>query len=360
MKMHNFCAGPSILPKVVTEQLARSVVDHEGMGLSLLELSHRSDTFVKIISEAKSLLLELMGLDAEEYETLYLTGGASTQFYQVPFNLLNEGQTAAYLDTGRWSAKAIKEAKHFGNVAIVGSAANSGYDHIPKADFSRLEEPPAYLHITTNNTVSGSQIHEQISAPCPIVADMSSDILSKPMGDLSGHGLIYAGAQKNIGPAGTTIVIVKKSLLGKVDRAIPTMIDYRTHVKNLMFNTPPVISIYGCLLTLRWVKEQGLEQIQKNNAAKAALLYEEIDRNPLFRALVKEGSRSLMNVTFDLVEGYADRSESFLQLAAEAGCMALAGHRSVGGFRASLYNALPLESVAALVEVMQAFTAKHG
>ncbi len=356
MKKHNFNAGPAILPKEVMEQAAQGVLDLDGSGLSILEISHRSTAFEAIIGEAEQLVRELVGL-SDDYAVLFLSGGASTQFFMVPMNLLNENETAAYLDTGSWANKAIKEAKNFGKVEVLASSKADNYIYIPKT-FS-VPANAKYLHFTSNNTIYGTQYHWTPEAQVPLVCDMSSDMLSRPI-DISRYGLIYAGAQKNLGPAGVTLVIVKKDMLGKVTRTLPAMLDYRTHIEGgSLYNTPPVFPIYVTMLTLRWLKALGgLTAIAKHNEAKAKLLYDEIDANPLFEGTAAKEDRSLMNVTF--VAKNSDHETPFLQACKAAGCEGLKGHRSVGGFRASIYNAMPLESVQVLVDVMRDFAQKNG
>ena len=352
MKKHNFFAGPAILPAPVLEQAAAAVTDFAGMGLSILEISHRSKEFVAVLDEAESLVRELLSV-GDDYAVLFLTGGASSEFYLTAMNLLNEDETAGYIDTGAWSAKAIKEAKRFGGVDVLASSKDTNYNYIPQD----VEVPAGlkYVHLTSNNTIFGTQFHYWPETDAPLVADMSSDIFSRRL-PLEKFGVIYAGAQKNMGPAGVTLVIVKKDLLGKVKRELPTMLDYRTHIeKGSSFNTPPVYPIYVSMLTLRWVKEQGgVEAMEKHNAEKAQLLYDEIDRNPKFEATVKDpASRSLMNVCF--LPTNPEDLEPFVAAAAAAGCVGIKGHRSVGGFRASIYNSMPKSSVEALVEVMRSF-----
>ncbi|MTB51265.1 3-phosphoserine/phosphohydroxythreonine transaminase [Lewinella sp. W8] len=352
MKKHNFSAGPAILPASVIQEAAAGVANLNGSGLSVLEISHRSADFVKILDEAESLVRELLGV-GDDYAVLFLTGGASSQFYLSAMNLLAEDQTAGYIDTGAWSAKAIKEARNFGNVEILASSKDSNYTYIPQD--VNIPNGLRYVHLTSNNTIFGTQFREFPDTDAPLISDMSSDIFSRRI-PLEKFGLIYAGAQKNMGPAGVTLVIVRKDLLGQVNRTLPTMLDYRTHIaKKSSFNTPPVFPIYVSMLTLRWVKAQGgLEAMEKHNAEKAQLLYDEIDRNPKFRGTVTDpASRSLMNVTF-VPTDEADL-EPFLAAAAAAGCEGVKGHRSVGGFRASIYNSMPKESVQALVDVMKAF-----
>lgn len=355
MKKINFCAGPGIMPQSVLEKAAQAALDFNGMGLSLLEISHRSRPFKDVLEGAQTLVKQLYGLD-DAYEVLFLGGGASMQFCMVPYNLLPEKGTAAYVKTGVWADKASREARLFGEVAIVGSSEDRQYAYIPKYTAS---EAHAYLHITTNNTIYGTQLHDlPYDAPCPVVADMSSDIFSRPI-RADQFGLIYAGAQKNMGPAGTTLVIVRKDLLGKTGRKIPSMLDYSVHIANgSMFNTPPVFAIYCCYLTLQWIAERGLERIESDNCQKAALLYTEIDRNALFSGNVDTAARSLMNATFRT--NIAEHHDLFRQFAAEAGCVALEGHRSVGGFRASLYNAMDLAGVSVLVDAMREFELKYG
>ncbi len=356
MKKINFSAGPSILPQVVFEQLSEAVLNYNNMGVSILEISHRSKAFDDIIERAFALVRELYSL-TDDYEVLFLTGGASMQFCQVPYNLLPENELAAYLDTGKWSIKAIQEAKLFGKTQVVATSKDKNYTYVPKN--YELDPKSIYFHITTNNTIYGTQIHDIPDVHCPLIADMSSDIFSKPLENLSKYGIIYAGAQKNTGPAGTTLVIIRKDMLGKVKRAIPTMLNYQTHIdKRSLFNTPPVYAIYGCLLTLEWAKAQGLKTLEQRNQEKASTLYKEIDRNGLFEGVVAEADRSIMNVTF--VGKNTDLDDKFLAMTETANCVAIKGHRSVGGFRASLYNAMDLAGVQTLVEVMQEFERKFG
>lgn len=352
MKKHNFYAGPAILPASVLQEAAANVADLNGSGLSILEISHRSKEFISVLDEAEALVRELLGV-SEDYAVLFLTGGASSQFYLTAMNLLGTDDTAAYIDTGAWSTKAIKEAKLFGGVEVVASSKDQNYNYIPKQ--VDLSGDYRYVHLTSNNTIFGTQFQEFPETDAPLVADMSSDIFSRRL-PMERFGLIYAGAQKNIGPAGVTLVIVRKDLLGKVERQIPTMLDYRTHIaKGSSFNTPPVFPIYVSMLTFRWIKAQGgLEAMEKHNAEKAKILYDEIERNPKFRCTVNDpADRSLMNVTF-VPTDEAD-TEPFLAACEAAGCIGVKGHRSVGGFRASIYNSMPKESVQALVDVMKAF-----
>ncbi|HIG90104.1 MAG: 3-phosphoserine/phosphohydroxythreonine transaminase [Flavobacteriaceae bacterium] len=347
MKKHNFCAGPSILPKEVIIQAAESVLDINESGLSLLEISHRSKAFVDIMEEARSLVLELTKLNGKDYSVLFLQGGASTQFSMVPYNILSK--KAAYLDTGSWSSKAIKEAKLFGEITEIASSKDSNYNYIPKN--YTISEDCDYFHCTSNNTIYGTQIKEFQSSIIPIVCDMSSDIFSRQL-DFSKFDLIYAGAQKNLGPAGVTIVIIKNSVLGNTSRNIPSMMDYQTHInKSSLYNTPPVFSVYVSLLNMRWLKSSGgIKKLEEINNKKATILYSEIDINPFFKGHVKEEDRSAMNVTFNLVND--DFKETFDSMLKDAGIIGINGHRSVGGYRASMYNAMPIESVKTLVEVM--------
>ena len=327
-----------------------------GTGLSLLEVSHRGKEFVAVNDEARALVKELLHVP-ETHEVVFLGGGASLQFCMVPYNLLKK--KASYLDTGTWASKAIKEAKFFGEVDLVASSKDKNYTYIPKN--YTLAPDTEYFHITTNNTIYGTEIHDIPQVNVPLVADMSSDIFSRPV-DVSKYDVIYAGAQKNLAPAGVTIIIVRKDALGKVERPIPTMLNYQTHIdKDSMFNTPPVLPIFAALQTLKWYKEQGgVKVLQKKNQEKAAVLYDEIDRNKLFRGTAVPEDRSLMNVCFVMNDEYKELESSFAEFAAAAGMVGIKGHRSVGGFRASLYNAMPLESVKALVETMKEFEKKKG
>ncbi len=351
---HNFTAGPAILPTTVIEKAVQAIQNFNGSGLSLLEVSHRGDDFDAVIEEARKTALELYGL-GDEYEALFMTGGASTQFALVPYNFLNA--KAAYLDTGTWANKALKEAKFFGQVDVVASSKDSNYSYIPKG--YNVPADADYFHITTNNTIFGTQIHHMPEVSVPLVADMSSDIYSREI-DASKFHLIYAGAQKNLGPSGVTLVLIRKSWLEQVKRAIPTMFAYKTFVDNLsLYNTPPVFPIYVAMENLRWIKEQGgLKAVEKHNQEKAQLLYKAIDELPLFKGVAAIEDRSLMNITFTLSN--PDLDKAFLAEAEAAGCVGLAGHRSVGGFRASTYNALATESVQVLVDVMTQFSKKHG
>lgn len=351
MKKHNFSAGPAILPRIVIEQAAEAVLNFNNDGLSLLEISHRSPGFTDVLNEAVSLVKELLNI-SDDYAVLFLTGGASTQFFMTALNLLGNKETGLYVDTGTWSTKAIKEAKLYGNIEVIASSKDKNYSYIPKG--YEIPENGKYLHLTSNNTIFGTQIHEYPKTDIPFVCDMSSDIFSRPI-DINKFDLIYAGAQKNMGPAGTTLVIVKKDILGKVERTIPTILNYETHIsKNSSFNTPPVFPIYVSMLTMRWIKEQGgVAKMNDKNIEKAGLLYDEINNNPLFFSPIEKEDHSLMNVTFLLKD--KTKEEAFLAAATEAGCVGIKGHRSVGGFRASIYNSMPKESVQALVDVMKSF-----
>ena len=356
MKKFNFGAGPSILPQEVIRATAEACLNFDDMDLSLMEISHRSANFQAVIDEARALIAELLQLP-EDYSVIFLGGGASTQFCYVPYNLLE--RKAAYLNTGTWAKNALKEAKLFGEVIEVASSADANYTYLPKG--FTVPADVDYFHITTNNTIYGTEWHEDLDVPVPLVADMSSDIFSRVI-DPKKYALIYAGAQKNLSMAGVTIVIVRNDVLGKVSRPLPTIIDYRTHIdKGSMFNTPPVVPIYTCLQTLRWIKAQGgVPEMERRARARAELLYGEIDRNPLFRGTVTDlADRSFMNVCFVMAEGYEALEAEFLAFATARGMHGLKGHRSVGGFRASIYNAMPLEGVQALVETMQAFEAQH-
>lgn len=350
-KVHNFSAGPSILPRVAIENTAKAVLELNEIGMSILEISHRSKDFEAVLNEAVALFKELLGIP-EGYHVLFLGGGASMQFCMVPYNLL--GKKAAYMETGVWAKKAIKEAKLFGEVDVIASSADRNFCYYPKN--YTIPADADYLHITTNNTIYGTEIREDISSPIPLVADMSSDIFSRPV-DVSKYALIYGGAQKNLGPAGATFVIVKEDVLGKIDRKIPTMLDYRTHIaEGSMFNTPPVLPIYTIMETLRWIKGLGgVKAIEAMNIKKAQLLYDAMDNSKIFVGTVDKDSRSLMNICFVMREGYQNLEEEFMNFAKKAGMSGIKGHRSVGGFRASTYNALPIESVQALVDCMQEF-----
>lgn len=349
MKKHNFSAGPSILPQEVFQKAAEAILDFNGMGLSLLEISHRSKEFVAVMDEARAIVKRLMNL-GDDYEVLYLQGGASLQFLMVPMNLLTENGKAAYLDTGTWAAGAIKEAKKIGNVDVVASSKDANYSFIPK-DYTVGSEYD-YFHCTSNNTIFGTQIKEFPHVDTLMACDMSSDIFSRQL-DFSKFDLIYAGAQKNMGPAGTTLVVVKKDILGKTGRNIPTYLDYAVHIaKESMANTPPVFAVYASYLTLKHLEDNGgIAAAEQKNNAKAKLLYDEIDRNPNFQGVAAVEDRSFMNVTFTLTD--ESKKEAFDNAWKAAGISGLNGHRSVGGYRASIYNAMPTESVQVLVDVMK-------
>ena len=349
MKKHNFSAGPSILAPEVFQKASQALLDFEGTGLSVIEVSHRSPEFVRVIERARALALEIAGLD-DSYTTLFLQGGASMQFLMVPYNLLET--KAAYIDTGTWANKAQKEAALFGNTEVIASSKADGYKYIPKN--VTVPTDANYLHITTNNTIYGTEFHSLPQTDIPLVADMSSDIFSRPL-DYKQFSLIYAGSQKNLGASGSTLVIVKKDILGKVSRKLPSMMDYQLHIKNdSMFNTPSTFAVYVNLLVLEWIQAQGgLQALGKRNQAKADLLYGEIDRNPLVVGYVNKEDRSLMNVVFNLTD--ESTKERFDALCKEANISGIKGHRSVGGYRASIYNALPLESVQVLVDVLKEF-----
>ncbi len=355
MKKHNFYAGPSILPEYTVKKTAEAVLDFAGTGLSVMEVSHRSKEFVAVMDQAQALFKELLDIPSG-YEVLFLGGGASMQFCMVPYNLMNK--KSAYLNTGVWASKAVKEARFFGEVVEVASSKDANFNYIPKN-----YEVPAdadYFHITTNNTIYGTEIKKDLDVKIPLVADMSSDIFSRPV-DVSKYALIYGGAQKNLAPAGVAFVVVKTDGLGKVERAIPTMLNYQIHVsKGSMFNTPPVLPVFAALKTLEWLREQGgVTAMQKRNQEKAGWLYDEIDRNRLFKATVEDPEdRSFMNICFVMEGEYIDLEKEFLDFATQKGMIGIKGHRDVGGFRASTYNALAPESVKALVETMKEFERK--
>ena len=354
MKKHNFSAGPSILPREVIENTAQAVLDFNG--LSILEISHRSKDFQAVIDEAVALFKELLNIP-EGYSVLFVGGGASMQFCMVPYNFLEK--KAAYLNTGVWSKKAIKEAKAFGEVVEVASSAETTFNYIPK-DYT-IPEDADYFHVTSNNTIYGTEIRKDLDSPVPMIADMSSDIFSRPV-DVSKYICIYGGAQKNLAPAGVTFVIVKDEALGKVSRYIPTMLNYQTHIDGgSMFNTPPVVPIYAALQTLRWIKaEGGVAEMERRAIERAEMLYNEIDRNKMFVGTVTDKEdRSRMNICFVMAPEYKDLEADFMKFATERGMVGIKGHRSVGGFRASCYNAMPLESVQALVDCMQEFEKLH-
>ena len=356
MKKYNFNAGPSKLPKEVMEAVSAACIDFEGSGLSLMEMSHRAKNFQPVVDEAVALFKELLHIP-EGYSVLFLGGGASLEFCMVPYNFLEK--KAAYLNTGVWAKKAMAEAKNFGETIEVASSADKTFNYIPKG--WEIPADADYFHITTNNTIYGTEIKEDIDSPVPLIADMSSDIFSRPL-DVSKYSMIYGGAQKNLSMAGVTFVIVKDEALGKVTRTIPTMLDYRTHIKGgSMFNTPPTVPIYCALQTLKWIKANGgVEEMERRAIAKAEALYGEIDRNKLFRATVEnKEDRSRMNICFVMNDGYKELEAEFLQFATERGMVGIKGHRSVGGFRASTYNAVTIEDVQALIACMQEFEANH-
>ena len=359
MKKHNFNAGPCVLPKQAIESAIEAIRDFDNTGIGILEISHRTPGWERVMAETEQLWRDLLNIP-DDYAVLFLGGGASTQFFEVPANLMKK--KASYLQTGVWAKKAAKEAKFYGEVEIVASSEDKNYTYIPKG--YKIPTDADYFHITTNNTIYGTEIHEDIDSPVTLVADMSSDIMSRPV-DVKKYGLIYGGAQKNVGPAGVTFVIVRKDLLGQTGRNLQTMVDYRTHIgdeprNNSMFNTPPVFPIFVMHETLKWVKELGgVEEMYKRNKKKAELLYNEIDRNSLFVGTAVKEDRSLMNVCFVMAPGHEALESEFMAFAKEKGMVGIKGHRSVGGFRASIYNACPLESVEALVACMQEFEKMH-
>nr|NQU93842.1 3-phosphoserine/phosphohydroxythreonine transaminase [Bacteroidota bacterium] len=352
MKKHNFYAGPSILPQFTIDETIKAIQDFAGTGLSIMEISHRSKPFVAVMDEAQAMFKELLNIP-EGYSVIFVGGGASTQFAMVPYNLMKT--KAAYLNTGAWASKALKEAKLFGEVVEVASSKDKTFNFIPKGYV--IPEDADYFHITTNNTIYGTEIHEDYDIDIPLVADMSSDIFSRPV-DVSKYAIIYGGAQKNLAPSGVTFVIIRNDILGKVERQIPTMLNYQTHIdKESMFNTPPVVPVFAAVQTLKWLKGKGgVAEMYKINKHKAGLLYDEIDRNPMFKGTVPDKEdRSLMNICFVMNDGFEDKEKDFMEFATSKGMVGIKGHRSVGGFRASTYNALPVESVQALVDAMQEF-----
>lgn len=355
MKIYNFCAGPAMLPREVVEEAAAAILDFKGSGLSVLETSHRSEEFAPVITEAVELFKELLDIP-RGYSVVFMGGGASMQFCMVPYNFLE--RKAAYLDTGTWAAKAIHEARNFGEVVVVASSKDDGYNHIPK-DFY-IPADVDYFHITTNNTIYGTEIRRDLDSPVPLVADMSSDIFTRQV-DVSRYACIYGGAQKNLAPAGVAFAIVREDALGRVSRIIPTMLDYRTHVKNgSMFNTPPVFPLYAALCNLRWLKAQGgVCEMERRAHERAAILYDEIDRNRMFRGTAVIEDRSLMNVDFVMADEYRELEEDFLYYAKAHGLVAIKGHRTVGGFRASCYNAMPVEGARALARCMREYERIH-
>ncbi len=355
MKIHNYSAGPCIVPQEVFDKSAQAILNFNNSNLSILEISHRSKDFVAVMDEARELVLDLLDLKEKGYQALFLHGGASLEFLMVPYNLMKENGKAAYLDSGTWASGAIKEAKHFGETIVVASSKEQNYNHIPKNFL--IPNDASYFHCTSNNTIFGTQIKSFPKTDIPVVCDMSSDIFSRVL-DFSRFDLIYAGAQKNMGPAGATLVVIKEEILAKTGRYIPSMLDYEKHIKaESMYNTPPVFAVYASLLTLQWLKNLGgIAAIEKINNAKAALLYAEIDRNSLFKGTANIEDRSNMNATFVLND--ENHTTTFDAMWKAAGISGLTGHRSVGGYRASMYNALPLESVQVLVDVMKALEVK--
>lgn len=357
MKKYNFNAGPSMLPREVIENTAKQLLDFNGSGLSLMEISHRAKDFQPVVDECVALFKELLDIPAG-YSVIFLGGGASLQFMQIPANFLVK--KAAYVNSGVWAKKAMKEAKLFGEVVEVASSADGGYTSYPKGFEANVPADADYLHVCTNNTIYGTECRKDFDVKVPLIADMSSDIMSRPV-DVAKYNAIYAGAQKNLAMAGVTVIIVKDDALGKAPRELPTMLDYRTHVeKGSMFNTPPVVPIYSMLENLRWLKKNGgVEAADKRAHERAAALYAEIDCNKLFKGTVEEASRSVMNLCFVMNEDYAELEKPFLDFATERGIVGIKGHRSVGGFRASCYNAQTMEGVNALIQAMKDFEAKH-
>lgn len=352
---HNFCAGPAVLPQEVIEKSAQAVYDFAGSGISILSISHRSKEFQPVVDEAVALVKEILDIP-EGYSVLFLAGGASMEFCRVPYNFLNT--KAAYLNTGVWAKKALKEAKAFGEVIEVASSADKNYTYIPKG--YTVPTDVDYFHYTTNNTIYGTEIRKDLDSPVPLISDMSSDIFSRPI-DVSKYNCIYGGAQKNLAPSGMAFVIVKNDALGKVNRQIPTIMNFQTHIDDgSMFNTPPTFTIYSALMSLRWLKAQGGVAEMANRAkTRADMLYSEIDRNRLFVGTAVEENRSYMNICWVMKEEYKELEDEFMKFAQGQGMVGIKGHRSVGGFRASCYNALPMESVKALIDCMQEFEAKH-
>ncbi len=351
MKKHNFNAGPSVLPEVVLENAAKAIIDLNGSGLSLLSISHRTPDFENVLNEAQALLRELLNIP-DNYKIIFVGGGASTQFFQIPANFLKN--KAGYINTGVWAKKATKEAKHYGEVVTLASSDDKNFTYIPKG--YEIPTDLDYLHITSNNTIYGTAYHTDIDSPVPLIADMSSDILSREI-DITKYGMIYGGAQKNLGPAGVAFAIIRDDLLSSIERELPTMVNYNTQVdNNSMFNTPPVFPIYVINETLKWIKSLGgVKVLNKINHEKADMLYAEIERNPLFKGTAAVEDRSIMNICFVMNDGHEELAAEFMEFAKSRGMVGIKGHRLVGGFRASCYNALPKESVAALVETMQEF-----
>ena len=356
MKKHIFNAGPSLLADEVYASAAKAIMDFNDSGISILSISHRTPDFDAVMSEADALFRELLHIP-DNYKIIYLGGGASTYFYEIPANFL--GKKAAYINTGVWSKKAIKEAKRYGEVEVIASSEDKNFNYIPKG--FTIPEDADYLHITSNNTIYGTEYHEDLDSPIPVIADMSSNILSRPI-DVTKYAMIYGGAQKNLAPAGVAFAIIREDMVDRVVRDLPTMMQFKTHMENnSMFNTPPVFPIFVLKETLKWLKSiGGVEEIYRRNQEKAQLLYDEIDRNPLFRGTVEKDSRSLMNICFVMAEGYEELAAEFMAYTKEQGIVGIKGHRLVGGFRASCYNALPKESVEVLVKCMQDFAAKYA
>ncbi|MCB0707679.1 MAG: 3-phosphoserine/phosphohydroxythreonine transaminase [Saprospiraceae bacterium] len=356
MKKHNFSAGPAILPASVLQKASEAVIDLNGIGLSILEISHRSKEFIAVLDRSVELVKSLYQVP-DDYAVLFLSGGASTQFFMSAMNLLDDSGKAAYVDTGSWSSKAIKEAKQFGTVEVIASSKDKNYTYIPTG--YAVPQDATYLHLTSNNTIFGTQFRTFPKTTVPIVCDMSSDVFSRQI-DINQFGMIYAGAQKNMGPAGTTLVIIRKDLLGKVNRTIPSMLQYQIHIdQDSCYNTPPVYPIYVSMLTMEWIEEMGgLPVMEAQNKLKAEKMYQAIDSNPLFEGTVRPEDRSWMNATFILKDGSLE--SLFLKECDAAGISGLKGHRSVGGFRASIYNAMPLESIGVLTDLMDSFAQKHG
>jgi phosphoserine aminotransferase len=356
MKKHNFNSGPSVLPQEVLTQAAEGIINFNNLGLSILEIGHRTSWFIDVLEEAKQLVKEFMQLD-DTYEVLFLQGGATTQFMQVPMNLLNENETAAYCDNGIWGSKAVKEARQFGNVSVVASSKDKNHSYIPK-DFV-VPDGTKYLHYTTNNTVEGTEWHHIPGTTAPLVADMSSDIFCRPV-NFSRFSLIYAGAQKNMGAAGVTLVVIKKDITGTVTRKIPSILDYRTHIEaKSLLNTPPVFAIYVSLLTLRWIKKEGgLAEMEKRAVERANLFYSTLDSLPVFTPIVAKEDRSLMNATFTIKNEAIENA--FLDECKQNGMVGVKGHRSVGGLRVSMYNAMPVSSVEVLCSLMKDFAARYA
>ncbi|MBQ2728734.1 MAG: 3-phosphoserine/phosphohydroxythreonine transaminase [Alistipes sp.] len=356
MKKHIFNAGPSLLADEVYASAAKAIMDFNDSGISILSISHRTPDFDAVMNEADALFRELLHIP-DNYKIIYLGGGASTYFYEIPANFL--GKKAAYINTGVWSKKAIKEAKRYGEVEVIATSEDKNFNYIPKG--FTIPADADYLHITSNNTIYGTEFHEDIDSPIPVIADMSSNILSRPI-DVTKYAMIYGGAQKNLAPAGVAFAIIREDMVERVVRDLPTMMQFKTHMENnSMFNTPPVFPIFVLKETLKWLKSiGGVEEIYRRNQEKAALLYDEIDRNPLFRGTVEKDSRSLMNICFVMAEGYEELAAEFMAYTKEQGIVGIKGHRLVGGFRASCYNALPKESVEVLVKCMQDFAAKYA